>query len=160
MRTERFSRIGWRLLRLPPRFFYAIGLGPLQGNLVLLLTTTGRTTGRRHVTPLQYEEDDGLFYVISARGPKADWFQNILADPRVEVRVKSQCFPGIAEPVTDPVHIAWILQLRLSRHPRLVGAILQADGLPARPSLEQLEQYAAGLAMAIIARAGAPQGAS
>ena len=44
-----------RLLHLPPRLAYAIGLGPLLGRFVLLMTTTGRKSGRRRVTPLQYE---------------------------------------------------------------------------------------------------------
>jgi len=34
---------------------YAVGLGPVVGRLVLLLTTTGRKTGLPRVTPLQYE---------------------------------------------------------------------------------------------------------
>jgi deazaflavin-dependent oxidoreductase (nitroreductase family) len=152
MFTERIPRIGWRLLRLPPRLFYALGLGAVPGRLVLLLTTTGRKTGRRHVTPLQYEEENRLLYLISARGPQADWFQNILADPRVEVQVQSRRFIAIAQPVVDPASIARILCLRLLRHPRLVGTLLRADGLPERPTLVQLEQYATGLAMVIIPR--------
>ena len=57
----------WRLMRIPPRVAYAIGLGPLIGRHVLLLTTTGRKSGLRRVTPLQYEEIDGVFYIGSAR---------------------------------------------------------------------------------------------
>jgi hypothetical protein len=37
---NRFSL--WKLLKWPSRFLYAIGLGPVYGRLVLLLTTTGR----------------------------------------------------------------------------------------------------------------------
>lgn len=150
MVTQHIPRIGWRLLRLPPRFFYAIGLSPIQGHLVLLLATTGRKSGHRHVTPLQYEEVNGLFYVLSARGPEADWFQNILVNPRVEVQVASRHFVGIAKAVTAPLDIARILQLRLQRHPRLLSAVLRSDGLSAHPTLPQLERYATKLAMAII----------
>jgi len=95
---------------------YDIGLGPLIGRVVLLLTTTGRKTGLPRVTPLQYEEIDGTFYLGSSRGQKADWFRNILANPHVEVRVKSRRFRGMAETVTDPLRIADFLELRLSRH--------------------------------------------
>lgn len=150
MAAEHIPRIGWRLLRLPPQLFYALGLGFLQGQLVLLLITTGRKSGRRHVTPLQYEEENGLFHVMSARGPEADWYRNILADPRVEVQVKSRRFVGNAKPVTDTAHIARNLQRRLQHHPRLVGAILRAEGLPTQPSLADLERYATGLTMVII----------
>ena len=34
---------------------YKMGLGSIIGHLVLLLTTSGRKTGKRRVTPLQYE---------------------------------------------------------------------------------------------------------
>ena len=139
---------------MPPnnvmKILYAIGLGPLVGRLVLLLTTTGRKTGLPRVTPLQYEEIDGAIYLGSSRGQKADWFRNILADPHVEVRVKSRRFHGLAETVTDPSRIADFLELRLRRHPKMIGAILQHEGLPARPERAQLEAYAAKLAMVVI----------
>jgi deazaflavin-dependent oxidoreductase (nitroreductase family) len=132
------------------RTLYAIGLGPLVGRLVLLLTTTGRKTGLPRVTPLQYEEIDGAIYLGSSRGQKADWFRNTLANPHVEVRVKSRRFRGIAETVTDPQRIADFLELRLKRHPKMIGAILKREGLPAQPDRAQLEAYAAKLAMVVI----------
>lgn len=150
MATKHIPRIGWRLLRLPPQLLYALGLGFIPGELVLLLTTTGRKSGRRRVTPLQYEEEEGLFYVMSVRGPEADWYRNILADARVEVQVKSRRFVGAAKPVTDPAHIARILQRRLRHHPRILGIILRAEGLPIHPTLGDLERYATGLTMVII----------
>lgn len=140
----------FRLMRQPPRLLYALGLGPLIGRLILLLTTTGRCSGRQRVTPLQYEEIDGLIYIGSARGRQADWFRNIQANPRVVVRVGARRFSALAEPVTDPGRIADFLQVRLERHPKMVAAMLRGEGLPARPGLADLERYAAGLAMVVI----------
>jgi deazaflavin-dependent oxidoreductase (nitroreductase family) len=140
--------------RPPPshlmRLLYRSGLAPVLGQLVLLLTTTGRKSGLARVTPLQYEEVDGAIYVASARGVKADWFRNIVADPCVKVRIKSHEFDALAEPVTDPCRIADFLELRLQRHPKMVGAILKSVGLPASPSRGELEEYARQLAMVII----------
>jgi deazaflavin-dependent oxidoreductase (nitroreductase family) len=129
---------------------YNLGLGPLVGRLVLLLTTTGRKSGLPRTTPLQYEEVDGAIYVASARGVKADWFRNLLANPCVGVRLKSRRFTALAEPVTDPQRIADFLELRLASHPRMVGAILKSEGLPARPSRAEMEAYACHLAMVIL----------
>ena len=129
---------------------YALGLGPLVGRLVLLLTTTGRKSGLPRVTALQYEEIEGAIYLGSSRGTRADWFQNLVANPCVSVRVKSRQFSGQAEPVTDLVRIADFLELRLKRHPRMVGAMLKSEGLPATPSRAELEAYAGKLALAII----------
>jgi deazaflavin-dependent oxidoreductase (nitroreductase family) len=143
-----------RPFRPPPtkiiKILYHLGLGPLIGRFILLLTTTGRKSGLLRVTPLQYEEVDGAIYVGSARGAKADWFRNILVDPHVQVQVKSRQFAGMAETVTDADRIAEFLILRLRRHPRIVGAILRSEGLPASPCREELVAYAQHLAMVII----------
>jgi deazaflavin-dependent oxidoreductase (nitroreductase family) len=140
----------WRLMKLPPRVLYALGLGVLVGRLVLLLTTTGRKSGLPRTTPLQYEDIDGLITIAAARGQQADWFRNAVANPHVEVRVGNRRFRGAAEPVTDPAGIADFLGWRLQRHPRMIGAMLRAEGLPARPDRVQLERYAAKLAMVVI----------
>jgi deazaflavin-dependent oxidoreductase (nitroreductase family) len=124
--------------------------GPLIGRLILLLTTTGRKSGLPRVTPLQYEEFDGLIYIGSARGTQADWYRNLVADPHVRVQVKGRRFEATAETSTDRVRLADFIELRLKRHPRLVGAMLHAEGLPARPTREQIERYAANLALVVI----------
>lgn len=58
---------------------------------MLLLTTTGRRSGNRHVTPLLYHRDaDGSLLLIAANGAadwNPDWFHNLVADPHVEVEV-------------------------------------------------------------------------
>lgn len=132
------------------KMLYALGLGSLVGRLILLLTTTGRKSGLPRVTALQYEEAEGAIYLGSSKGPRADWFQNLMADPHVSVRVKSRQFSGMAQPVTDPARIADFLELRLRRHPRMIGAMLKSEGLPGIPSRAQLETYASQLALAIV----------
>lgn len=133
------------------RLLYAIGLGPVIGRIILLLTTTGRKTGKKRVTPLQYEEIDGKYYLGSARGLKADWVRNIQVNPRVDVRVKSLNFHGQAEVVTDPARFADFVEVRLQRHPLIVGAIMKkTHGLSKHPSREQLEKLAENEALVII----------
>lgn len=137
----------------PVRFFislYRLGLGPLVGRLILLLTTTGRKSGFARITALQYEEVDGAIYLGSSRGLHADWVRNILADPHVEVRVKARRFSGLAEVVIDYVRIADFLDLRRKRHPRMVGMIMKSEGLPELPSRKEMEEYAKKLALVIV----------
>lgn len=130
------------------RFLYAIGLGPIIGRIILLLTTTGRKSGLKRTTPLQYEEIDGKYVLGSARGTKSDWYRNIEADNRVEVRVKNRRFHGAAETISDPNRIADFLETRLQRHPFMMGMLMQkAHGLPKHPSREQLLELAASEAM-------------
>jgi deazaflavin-dependent oxidoreductase (nitroreductase family) len=133
------------------RLLYAVGLGPVIGRIILLLTTTGRKSGQPRVTPLQYEEIDGKYFLGSARGTHSDWYRNIEANHQVEVRVMNRRFRGTAETVTDPVRIADFLEVRLQRHPRMMGLLMEkTHGLPRRPSREQLELLAASEAMVVI----------
>lgn len=122
---------------------YAIGLGPIIGRIILLLTTTGRKSGIKRVTPMQYEAIGSDYYVGSARGLKADWVRNIQVNPQVEVRVGAKHFHGTAEVVNDPAKFADFMEVRLERHPRMVGLIMEkAHGLSRHPSREQLEEIA------------------
>jgi deazaflavin-dependent oxidoreductase (nitroreductase family) len=125
------------------RVLYAIGLGPLIGRIILLLTTTGRRSGMERVTPLQYELIGADYYLGSARGLKSDWVRNIQSNPQVEVRVGAKHFHGLAEIISDPSKFVDFMEVRLERHPFMVGLIMQkAHGLPKHPSRAQLEGLA------------------
>ncbi|MBN1538362.1 MAG: nitroreductase family deazaflavin-dependent oxidoreductase [Anaerolineales bacterium] len=129
---------------------YRSPLGLLLGRFILLLTTRGRKSGLPRVTPLQYEKVDGDYCLGSARGVKADWVRNILTCPEVELQVKNKKISGKADVVTDPMKIADFLELRLRRHPVMVGRIMEMDGLSRAPSRAELEAYAVNLAMVIV----------
>lgn len=150
-RVGKVPRFIWRLFRfLPPRIAYSVGLGSLVGGFVLLLETTGRKSGLPRITPLQYEEVDGVIYLGSARGTKADWFQNLSADPNVKLTVGSCKFQGLADPITDPAQIADFLEHRLKLHPKFMGMMLKLEGMNPKPTREQLLQYAANRAVVAI----------
>lgn len=133
------------------RVLYSIGLGPFIGRIILLLTTTGRRSGLKRVTPLQYEMIGDDYYVGAARGTKSDWVRNIQSCPQVEVRVGTKKFQGTAEVVTDASRFADFVEIRLQRHPRMIGLIMEkAHGLPRHPSREQLEKLGSTEAFVIL----------
>jgi deazaflavin-dependent oxidoreductase (nitroreductase family) len=127
---------------------YQKGIGP--GRAVLLLTTTGRKSGLPRVTPLQFEEVDEEYYLGSARGAKADWYRNILANQEVEVQIQEHRFHGIAESVCDPGRVADFLALRAKRHPLFIGLLMRLEGLPWRYNRLDLERFAAQKTLVII----------
>ena len=128
---------------------YRRGIGPTR--IVLLLTTIGRKSGLPRVTPLQFEDVDGTYYVASARGPDADWFKNILANPNVHVTMRKYEFDAVAEAVVEPARIADFLELRLRRHPIMVRLIMHLfDGLPLRYTRADLEALCKGKAKVIL----------
>jgi deazaflavin-dependent oxidoreductase (nitroreductase family) len=133
------------------RILYAIGLGPIIGGFIALLTTMGRKSGLKRVTPLQYEKIGGDYYLGAARGVKADWVRNIQLNPQVKLRVGAKQIHGTAEVVTDPSRFADFIEVRLERHPHMIGLIMEkAHGLPRRPSRAQLEEMAKTEAFVIV----------
>jgi deazaflavin-dependent oxidoreductase (nitroreductase family) len=92
-----------------PVFFYRVGL-PLFGNFILLLTTTGRKSGKLRQTPLEYrrEPDTGDIIIMAGWGGNTDWRRNLQANPRVQVQVGWHKYAALAEPLSDAEVAAWI----------------------------------------------------
>jgi deazaflavin-dependent oxidoreductase (nitroreductase family) len=66
-----------------------------EGSTILLLTTTGRTSGEPRTTPLIYAEDGDRYVIVASKGGAPDhpgWFKNIEKTPQVELQVKDDVF--------------------------------------------------------------------
>jgi deazaflavin-dependent oxidoreductase (nitroreductase family) len=64
--------------------------GTMKGAPILLLTTTGRKSGKRRTLPLLYVEDEGTLAVIASKGGAPEhpaWYLNLRANPEVEVEI-------------------------------------------------------------------------
>ncbi len=62
----------------------------LVNNDMLLLTTVGRKSGRRHTVPLLYLRDGDAFVVIASWGGRdypPDWYLNLMAAPDTDIQV-------------------------------------------------------------------------
>ena len=81
------------------------------GVFTLLLTTTGRRSGRARTTPLIYGEHDGGYVIIASKGgapEHPDWYRNLAEHPEVEVRVGSDVFAATARTAdTDERSEVW-----------------------------------------------------
>jgi deazaflavin-dependent oxidoreductase (nitroreductase family) len=76
--------------------------GSWEGRDLLLLTTTGRKSGRRHTTPIVFSRDGDRLLVYASKGgaPKhPDWYLNLVADPHVTVEVGADKFTALATPL-------------------------------------------------------------
>ena len=74
-----------------------------EGVPTLLLTTIGRRSGERRTTPLIYGRDGGRYLVVASRGgapTHPSWYENLVAQPNVEVQVMAQRFKARARPAT------------------------------------------------------------
>ena len=82
------------LFRLPISLYH-FGLGCLLGKRFLLLTHIGRKSGLPRQVVLEVVDQDketGVYYVAAAWREKADWYLNILKNPRVKVQVGNRQF--------------------------------------------------------------------
>lgn len=84
-----------------PIFLWRMGLGFLIGKIFMILTTTGRKSTQPRHTAIEFHEYKGRKYVYSGYGEKADWYKNILADPRVTIQTASGTEHVIAHRITD-----------------------------------------------------------
>ncbi len=76
--------------------------GTWEGRDLLLLTTTGRKSGRPHTTPMVYTRDGDrlLVYASKAGAPThPDWYLNLVADPNVVVEIGPDRLDSIAAPL-------------------------------------------------------------
>jgi deazaflavin-dependent oxidoreductase (nitroreductase family) len=65
------------------------------GSRILLLTTTGRKSGKEHTMPLIFGEDGGSQVLVASRGGAPEhpgWYLNLEANPEVGVQVKADRF--------------------------------------------------------------------
>jgi deazaflavin-dependent oxidoreductase (nitroreductase family) len=86
--------LGFRIFGGVHRRVYRLTGGKVGGQIVklpvLLLTTTGRKTGKRRTQPLAYTQADDGYAVIASKGGAAQhplWYLNLRANPLAEVTV-------------------------------------------------------------------------
>jgi len=73
--------------------------GPLEGVLLLLLTTTGAKSGEQRINPLAYHTDGERLVVIATKNgapTHPDWYHNLVAHPDVSVEVGTESFEARA----------------------------------------------------------------
>ena len=92
-----------------PLFFYRIGL-PLFGDFILLLTTTGRKSGKPRRTTVEYHPEPGTgdFIIMAGWGGNTDWKKNIEAHPGVFVQAGRRKFEAVAERLADNEVADWL----------------------------------------------------
>jgi deazaflavin-dependent oxidoreductase (nitroreductase family) len=59
----------------------------------LLLTTTGRKSGRKYIFPLFYGKVGNSYFIVASKGGAPDhpgWYKNLLAHPEAEIMVGTQ----------------------------------------------------------------------
>jgi len=75
---------------------------PLHGMLsdgMMLLTVTGRKTGKKYTLPVGYYREDGYLWVITSRD--RTWWKNLRGGADVDLLLKRKPVAAFAEPELD-----------------------------------------------------------
>jgi deazaflavin-dependent oxidoreductase (nitroreductase family) len=94
---NRFMLVMWRLGLGP-----VLNMGPAMAGRYMVITHTGRKSGTKRRTPVNYAVVDDEVYCTAGFGSVSDWYRNIIANPQVEVWLPDGWYAGIAEEVTHP----------------------------------------------------------
>ena len=75
---------------------------PLHGllsNEMMLITVTGRKTGRKYTTPVSYYRQNGYLWVMTSRD--RTWWKNLKGGTEVSLLLRRQPVSAFAEPELD-----------------------------------------------------------
>lgn len=122
---------------------------PLHGLVseqLLLLTFTGRKSGRQFTTPVGYNQEDENTLKLFTDSP---WWKNLRDGAPVTVRLKGEQRQGQAEATNDPETVARAIRTDLEKHGvgyarRRHRLNLDTDELP---SVEEIAEAAQGKAL-------------
>ena len=106
-RIEPYLPVLFKYLNFFVVLFWKLGLGkliniwPSVGGRILVIRHSGRASGTTYLTPVNFMEKDDAIHVVSGFGAQSDWYQNILANPQVEIWLPDGWYVGRAEQADD-----------------------------------------------------------
>ena len=106
-RTEYNLKQGFRYLNRFMVLMWRLGLGqfiniwPEGSGRIMVLTTTGRKSGLKRRTPVNYAIQDGELYCMAGFGSGSDWYRNLRSNPKIEVWMPDSWWAAEVEEVTN-----------------------------------------------------------
>jgi len=98
---------------------------------MMLVSVTGRRSGRVYTTPVNYLRDGDMLTILSLR--ERTWWRNLRGGAEVGVHLRGQARRGQATLSEGDVEVAALLGRILARLPayaRLLGVRMRPDGTP------------------------------
>jgi len=79
------------------KFFLRSPAHGIVSKTVLLITFTGRESGKTYTTPVDYSQEGDQVNIFT----HADWWKNLRGGALVSLRIRGREFQGSAEPVAE-----------------------------------------------------------
>ncbi len=122
------------------RFILRSPMHGMVSNSVLLITFTGRKSGKTYSTPVSYSQHDDQVTVFT----HATWWKNLRSGTPVTLRIRGRDLQGLPEPVAeDKRAVAAGLAAHLRQVPsdaRYYGVTFDANGAPRAEEVDQAVQ--------------------
>ena len=96
-----------------PLLQYRLGLGGMLAGKILILTTTGRKSGLKRQTPLEYgyDAERDVYSIAAGWGGRSDWFRNLKKDPVVHIQMGAKQLTCRAEILPLGIGAQWVRYL-------------------------------------------------
>jgi deazaflavin-dependent oxidoreductase (nitroreductase family) len=108
------------------------------GNIIMVITTTGRKSGKKFTTPIGYQRDGDTVLAFTVGGV-SNWYKNVAQNPLVTLEIKKQTYKMRAAYVTDTQEIKQILELYKREQPTMLPRFF---GIPSDVSGDDLMKAA------------------
>jgi deazaflavin-dependent oxidoreductase (nitroreductase family) len=79
------------------KFVLRSPLHSIVDKTILLITFTGRKSGKTYTTPVSYSQSDGLVTIFT----HADWWKNLQHDAAVTLHIRGRELSGLAESIAE-----------------------------------------------------------
>lgn len=105
-RAEKLARRGFKYLNRFMLLMWRLGWGKMINAMpdsmgrIMVITHTGRKSGLKRRTPVNYAVVEGELYCTAGFGVVSDWYKNIQKTPQVEVWLPEGRWAGEAEDVS------------------------------------------------------------
>ena len=113
-------------------WFWRLGLGrwmnfwPGVTGRIMVVIHTGRNTGLKRRTPVNYVYVDGEIYCTAGFGTMSDWYRNIQVNPLVEMWLPDVWWSGVAKDISqDERRISILRQVIIASG--MVGPLFGVD---------------------------------
>lgn len=147
-----------RLLFKAPLVTWRLGLGPLVGKIILLLTTYGRKSGLPRHAMVEYYKHNGHKYAVSAFGEKSQWYRNIETDPRVTIQTADGTEAATAIRVSDDRELLEVVDLFYAHDAPLTSWYLNSLGIERNPESILANKNRLYFVRFEVGESGAPRG--
>src|SRR5713226_508079 len=134
----KMSRILQRVVRYfnpVARLILATPLHVLMSSRLMLLSFTGRKTGRSYATPVSYVQE-GSSLLVPGGGT---WWKNLGGGRPAHVRLRGVWTPVTPELVSEPVALAEVMGRMLAANPAIAAFTGIKAGSDGRPDGDALE---------------------